>query len=80
MDLVPSMTAPVLVLAAGADAATSPEENAAFDQALTDGAVDHVFVEYAGAPHSFFDRSFAESEEACSDAWRQMLAFVDARR
>ena len=57
-----------------------PEENAAFDQALTDGAVDHVFVEYAGAPHSFFDRSFAEWEDACSDAWRQMLAFVDARR
>ena len=31
-DLVPRMTAPVLVLAAGADQATSPEENAAFDR------------------------------------------------
>ena len=80
MDLVPAMTAPVLVLAAGADAATSPEENAAFDRALTDGAVDHVFVEYAGAPHSFFDRSLADREGACSDAWRRILAFVDARR
>jgi carboxymethylenebutenolidase len=79
-DLVPSMTAPVLVLAAGADAATSPEQNAAFEQALTDAGVDHVFVEYEGAPHSFFDRSFAEWEDACSDAWRQILAFVDARR
>jgi carboxymethylenebutenolidase len=79
-DLVPSMTAPVLVLAAGADAATSPEQNAAFERALTDARVDHVFVEYEGAPHSFFDRSFSVWEDACSDAWRQMLAFVDARR
>lgn len=37
-DLVPQMTAPLLVLAAGADQATSPEENAAFDQALTRAA------------------------------------------
>jgi carboxymethylenebutenolidase len=80
MDLVPSMSSPVLVLAAGADAATTPEENAAFAGALSDAGVDHVFVEYEGAPHSFFDRSFAQWEDACTDAWRQMLAFVDARR
>ena len=79
-ELVPSMTAPLLILAAGADAATSPEENAAFDRALSDAGVDHEFVEYAGAPHSFFDRSFAQWEEACSDAWKRMLRFVDARR
>jgi len=79
-ELVPSMTAPLLILAAGADAATSPEENAAFDRALSDAGVDHEFVEYAGAPHSFFDRSFAQWEEACSDAWKRMLGFVDARR
>ena len=80
LELVPSMTAPLLILAAGADAATSPEENAAFDRALSDAGVDHEFVEYAGAPHSFFDRSFAQWEEACSDAWKRMLGFVDARR
>ncbi len=80
MDLIPAMTAPLLVLAAGADAATSPEDNADFDRALTDAGVDHVFVEYEGAPHSFFDRSFGEWEDACADAWRQMLAFVDAHR
>ncbi len=80
LELVPAMTAPLLVLAAGADAATSPEDNAAFDRTLTEAGVDHVFVEYAGAPHSFFDRSFGEWEDACSDAWRQILAFVDARR
>jgi carboxymethylenebutenolidase len=80
LDLVPSMTAPLLVLAAGADAATTPEENATFDRALNDAGVDHRFVEYKGAPHSFFDRSFTQWEDACTDAWRQMLAFVDAHR
>ena len=80
IDLVPSMTSPVLVLAAGADAATTPEENAAFASALSDTGVNYVFVEYEGAPHSFFDRSFGQWEDACTDAWRQMLAFVDARR
>lgn len=80
VDLVPSMTAPVLVLAAGADGATTQEENAAFDDALTDAGLDHVFVEYAGAPHSFFDRSFEQWADVCSDAWERMLSFVDERR
>ena len=31
---------------------------------------------YEGAPHSFFDRGFAEWKEACDDAWRRMLAFI----
>lgn len=77
---VDTMTAPVLVLAAGADKATSPEENAAFDAALSEAGVEHTFVVYEGAPHSFFDRSFAEWEDACADAWTQILAFVDAHR
>jgi carboxymethylenebutenolidase len=33
-------------------------------------------VVYEGAPHSFFDRTFTEHQEACADAWRQMLDFV----
>ena len=33
-------------------------------------------VIYDGAPHSFFDRTFAEHEAACDDAWRQILGFV----
>ena len=35
-DVVDEMTAPLLLLVAGADQATSPQDNAAFDQALTD--------------------------------------------
>jgi carboxymethylenebutenolidase len=79
-DVVDQMTVPVLVLAAGADGATSAEENAAFDAALSEAGVDHRFVVYDGAPHSFFDRSFADWEDACADAWSQMLRFVDDHR
>jgi len=32
---------------------------------------------YDGAPHSFFDRSFDQYQQACEDAWRRVLAFVD---
>lgn len=49
-------------------------------QALAEAGVDHVFVEYPGAPHSFFDRSFGQWQEACDDAWRQVLAFIDEHR
>jgi carboxymethylenebutenolidase len=33
-------------------------------------------VTYPGAPHSFFDRTFAEHEDACADAWRRVLGFM----
>lgn len=71
------MHAPLLLLVAGEDF-TPQEEFQAFDQELTDASVPHTMVVYPGAPHSFFDRSFAEHQEACADAWRQMLAFFDA--
>jgi len=31
----------------------------------------------SGAPHSFFDRSFSEYQEAARDAWRRVLAFIE---
>lgn len=80
MDIVPQMTAPILVLAAGADKATTPEQNAAYDTALTEAGVEHEFVEYADAPHSFFDKQYALWDDTCQDAWRRMLGFVDAHR
>ena len=33
-------------------------------------------VVYEGAPHSFFDRSFAEYAKECDDAWRRVLGFI----
>jgi carboxymethylenebutenolidase len=32
---------------------------------------------YQDAPHSFFDKAFAEYAADCADAWHRMLAFVD---
>lgn len=70
------MRSPLLLLVAGDDF-TPLEEFQAFDQELATAGVPHTMVVYPGAPHSFFDRSFAEHREACADAWRQMLTFFD---
>jgi carboxymethylenebutenolidase len=78
-EVVDQMTAAVLILAAGADQATSPEDNAAFDRALTKAGKEHEYVIYEGAPHSFFDRSFINWASACDDAWARMLGFIDRR-
>jgi carboxymethylenebutenolidase len=76
-NLISQMKAPLLVLVAGADQATTPEDNAAFDRELTEAKVPHKTVVYPGAPHSFFDRSFEQHKEACDDAWKQMLTFIE---
>jgi carboxymethylenebutenolidase len=73
---ISTMKAPLLLLIAGADGATTPEQNKEFEQKLTAAGVPHEAHVYEGAPHSFFDRSFAQWKDACDDAWRRMLAFV----
>jgi carboxymethylenebutenolidase len=69
--------APVLMLVAGADRAIAVDDVlAAADRLRAAGAevTTHVFD---GAPHSFFDRSYAEHAKDCDEAWRLLLAFVD---
>ncbi|MGH7764912.1 MAG: dienelactone hydrolase family protein [Candidatus Dormibacteraceae bacterium] len=73
---VSRMKAPLLLLVAGADAATPLEVSEEFERTLSSAGVPHEQQVYDGAPHSFFDRSFAQWKEACDDAWRRMLAFV----
>ncbi len=74
---VPRMTAPLLLLAAGADF-TPPETVAAFaDEVRAQGTEARLEV-FDGMPHSFFDRTYAEHAQACERAWREMLSFVDA--
>jgi carboxymethylenebutenolidase len=70
------MKDPLLLLVAGADAATPREASIDFDHKLTEAKVPHEMHIYEGAPHSFFDRGFAEWKDACDDAWRRILAFV----
>ncbi|MGA7910510.1 MAG: dienelactone hydrolase family protein [Candidatus Dormiibacterota bacterium] len=69
------MKAPLLMLIAGADF-TPQEAFHDFDKKLTEAGVPHEMHIYEGAPHSFFDRTFAEWKDACDDAWRRMLAFI----
>ncbi|TME57086.1 MAG: dienelactone hydrolase family protein [Chloroflexi bacterium] len=75
-DVIPQMQAPLLLLLAGNDQATTQEDFAQFDRELTQAGVPHQMAVYEGAPHSFFDRSFEQHKDASADAWRQMLAFI----
>jgi carboxymethylenebutenolidase len=70
------MTAPILGLYGGADAGIPASAIAEFDAALTTKGLAHHLVTYPNAPHSFFDRTFAEWKDACDDAWRRALGFV----
>lgn len=78
IDRVSEYTAPLLGLFGGADAGIPQSAVDAFDAALTAAGKPHAFTIYPGAPHSFFDRRYAEHQEACRDAWQKMLAFIGA--
>ena len=73
---ISKMKAPLLLLVAGADAATTPEQARQFERDLSAAGVPHEQHVYDGAPHSFFDKQYAEWKDACDDAWRRMLDFV----
>jgi carboxymethylenebutenolidase len=70
------LKAPLLLLVAGADF-TPAEAFADFDKKLTGAGVPHEMHTYAGAPHSFFDRTSDQWKDACDDAWKRILAFVN---
>ena len=73
---IAKMKAPLQVMVAGADAATTPEQSAEFERELTAARVPHEQHIYPGAPHSFFDRTYEQWKDASDDAWRRMLDFV----
>jgi carboxymethylenebutenolidase len=73
---ISKMKAPLLVMVAGSDAATTPEQSADFDRELTRAGVPHEQHIYPDAPHSFFDRTYEQWKDASDDAWRRMLDFV----
>ena len=75
-DRAARMRAPVLGLFGGADAGIPDEQVREFERALEQARVPHHVETYPDAPHSFFDRTFAEHREACDDAWRRVLAFT----
>jgi carboxymethylenebutenolidase len=75
-ELTDQMTNPILGLFGGADSATPPDAIATFDQALARSGIEHRFVTYDGAPHSFFDRKADEFADASQQAWTETLTFV----
>jgi carboxymethylenebutenolidase len=76
VDVAAEFRSPVLGLFGGADPSITPEAIADFDTALSDAGVEHRFVTYPGAPHSFFDRTFTEFAAQNAEAWDEVLAFV----
>jgi len=78
-DVVDRMTNPILGIWGGADGATSADDVAQFDAALTRAGVEHRFVTYDGAPHSFFDRKASEFGDASAQSWTETLTFIRGR-
>jgi carboxymethylenebutenolidase len=76
VDFAGDVRAPLLGLFGGADPSVPNEAIAEFDTALTAAGVEHRFVTFDGAPHSFFDRKFTEFAEQNAAAWQEVLAFV----
>lgn len=76
-DVVERISCPVLGLYGGADAGITTDAIDHFESRLEQAGVEHDIVVYPGAPHSFFDRSFEQHADACEDAWRRVLGFLD---
>lgn len=76
IDLVPKFKCPVLGLFGGADQGIPLEDVAAFGAAMTKHRVHHDLHVYPDAPHSFFDRAYADFATECSDAWRRTREFI----
>ncbi len=75
-DVVDDVRRPLLLLVAGADAATPLDESRALAARLDAAGKSYEMYVYDGAPHSFFDRSYAQWQSACADAWQRMLDFA----
>jgi carboxymethylenebutenolidase len=75
-DRIPEFQAPLLMLLAGADVATTREEFDGVAAALTRAGKPFAMHTYDRAPHSFFDGAPERWQPACADAWQRMLAFL----
>jgi carboxymethylenebutenolidase len=77
-EVIPQMKAPLLMLLAGNDAASPKEAFEAMAADLDAAGVAHRAVTYPGAPHSFFDRTYDQWADACTDSWGQIFDFMEA--
>ncbi|GCD96859.1 dienelactone hydrolase family protein [Embleya hyalina] len=70
------LSAPLLMLLAGDDVATSRNEFETLAAGFDRAGKDYEMHVYEGAPHSFFDVAFDEWTGACVDAWHRVLDFT----
>jgi carboxymethylenebutenolidase len=75
-DVSDDLHLPMLLLIAGNDAATPQSEFDTFTQHLDEAGTHYLKHVFEGAPHAFFDRSYAEWGDACTQAWEDILAFT----
>ncbi len=71
---------PILGLMGGDDQGIPVDLVDKFRTALTAAGVEHEFVVYPGAPHSFFDRKYEQFATESADAWDRVLRFIAAHR
>lgn len=76
-ELAGKYRCPVLGLFGGADPGIPADDVELFRKTLEVAGIQNEMVTYDGAPHSFFDRAFDQFKDACDDAWRRMLAFIE---
>lgn len=71
---------PILGLFGGADPGIPVDRIEEFRKALDNENVKNEIQVYEGAPHSFFDRAFAQFADACDDAWKRILNFMSENK
>lgn len=79
-QVIDQLTAPIQLLVAGADHATSVHAFEALAGELDKRGKPYDMQVYPGAPHAYFDEHYAEWADACRDTWARMLAFTDQVR
>jgi len=79
-EVVDDVRGPLLMLLGGADKSMVPADLDAFTARLDERGVPYEKVVYDGAPHSYFDRSFEDWQEASADSWERIITFTDRSR
>ncbi len=78
IDRVAGMSCPVLALMGGNDPGIPMEEVRMLEAAFVEASVPHEVIVYEDAPHSFFDRKYADYASESADAWERVLHFIAA--
>lgn len=77
MRRVDQIDCPILGLMGGADEGIPADVALRFGEAMEAAGVDAEIVVYPGAPHSFFDRKYAEFAAESADAWDRVNRFIE---